>query len=184
MPKNLGHLMLDLETMGNESHSVICSIGAVEFDIITGETGRAFYEMVSLQSCLDLGLKVTGSTIEWWLGQNEAARKEVSLGRKNITEVLHKFRLFLESLGTEDLQIWGNSVRFDCGILEDAYHATKHSIPWNFRLERDVRTLVSLAPELKRNAQSIGTAHLPIDDCLFQIQYCCAIWQKVFPHVS
>ena len=94
MPKNLGHLMLDLETMGNESHSVICSIGAVEFDIITGETGRAFYEMVSLQSCLDLGLKVTGSTIEWWLGQNEAARKEVSLGRKNITEVLHKSGYF------------------------------------------------------------------------------------------
>jgi 3' exoribonuclease, RNase T-like len=181
---NLGHLMLDLETLGNESHSVICSIGAVEFDIATGKTGRTFYEKVSIQSCLDVGLKVNGSTIEWWLEQNEAARKEISVGGKNIVEVLYKFRLFLETLGTENLQIWGNSVRFDCGILEDAYKATKHQIPWNFRLERDVRTLVELAPELKRNAQSVGTAHLPIDDCLFQIQYCCAIWKKVFPHVS
>jgi hypothetical protein len=183
MPKNLGHVMLDLETMSNRSHGVICSVGAVEFGMATAQTGRTFYEKVSIQSCLDIGLKVTGSTIEWWLEQNETARKALA-GGKNITEVLHKFRLFLEDLGTEDLQIWGNSARFDLGMLEDGYEATKHPIPWNFRMERDVRTLVAFAPELKRNAQSIGTAHLPIDDCLFQIQYCCAIWKKVFPHVS
>ena len=39
-----GHLMLDIETMGNESFSSIVSIGALEFDIETGELpthGRA-----------------------------------------------------------------------------------------------------------------------------------------------
>jgi hypothetical protein len=179
MSGHLGHLMIDIETMGNKSQSVICSLAAVEFDINTAQIGRVFYEKVSIQSCLDIGLKVNGSTIEWWLGQSEVARKEILSGGKNITEVLFRFREFLEALGTENLQIWGNSPRFDLGILEDAYVATKHSIPWNFRLERDLRTLVAFAPELKRNAQSLGNAHLPVDDCLFQIQYCCAIWKKL-----
>ncbi len=49
------HLMLDIETMGNESYSAITSIGAVEFDIETGETGDEFYVVVGLQSCLDAG---------------------------------------------------------------------------------------------------------------------------------
>ena len=73
---------------------------------------------------------------------------------------------------------------FDFGILEDAYKATKHQIPWNFRLERDVRTLVAFYPAIKRDAQSVGVMHAPIDDCKFQIQYCCAIWRKLFPNVS
>ncbi|MFA5723953.1 MAG: 3'-5' exonuclease [Candidatus Pacearchaeota archaeon] len=177
--ENLGNLMIDIETMGNKSQSVICSLAAVEFDILTGQTGRSFYEKSSIQSCLDIGLKVNGDTIEWWLSQVDKARQEISGGGKNITEVLHKFRLFLESLGTENLQIWGNSPRFDLGILEDAYIATKHQIPWNFRLERDLRTLVAFAPEIKRNCQVVGVAHFPIDDCLFQIEYCCAIWKKL-----
>jgi hypothetical protein len=53
-----GHLMLDIETMGNESFSSIVSIGALEFDIETGKTGREFYVNVDLQSCMDLGLIV------------------------------------------------------------------------------------------------------------------------------
>ncbi len=35
-----GHLMLDIETMGTESFSSIVSIGALEFDIETGKTGK------------------------------------------------------------------------------------------------------------------------------------------------
>ena len=31
--RKLGHVMLDLETMGRGSNAVICSIGAVEFDV-------------------------------------------------------------------------------------------------------------------------------------------------------
>lgn len=34
------HLMLDIETMGNESFSSIVSIGALEFNIETGELGK------------------------------------------------------------------------------------------------------------------------------------------------
>jgi hypothetical protein len=179
-PKNLGHLMLDLETMGNASNSAIVSIGAVEFDINTGETGREFYELVSLQSCLDKGLIINASTVYWWLEQNEAARKQICKPSDNLYNVLVKLKSFMACLG--DFQIWGNSARFDIGILESAYRAFGHeslTLPWKFRDERDVRTLVSFAPSVKESLPFTGVQHSPIDDCKHQIKYCSEIWRKL-----
>jgi hypothetical protein len=179
-PKKLGHVMVDLETMGNKSNSVICSLGAVEFDINTGELGREFFVKVSIQSCLDRGLIVNGDTIEWWLSQSEAARKKVTEGvSMNLAQALYEFKLYLEQLGANTVQLWGNGVRFDMGILEDAYRACNLKEPWNFRCERDVRTLVSFAPEVKDHYPKFGTEHNPIDDCKYQIGYCTAIWQNL-----
>jgi len=176
--KNLGHLMLDLETMGSTSHSAIVSVGAVEFDIETGETGREFYMRVDLQSCLDKGLVINASTVYWWLVQNENARKEVASGGDDLPTVLSHLRVFMSSLG--NFQIWGNGVRFDVGILEDAYVACGYQeMPWNFRSERDVRTLVSFAPHIKEHYPFQGVEHNPIDDCKYQIAYCHAIWHKL-----
>lgn len=174
--------MIDLETMGNGSNSVLCSIGAVEFDIETGELGREFYADVDMQTCLDRGMIVNASTIKWWLMQNEKARMKIANSTgMNITQVLHKFKLYLEDLGINEVQVWGNGVRFDMGILEDAYHACNLKEPWNFRNERDVRTLVSFAPKIKEhyphNPNDI--MHDPIDDCKYQIGYCVATWQKL-----
>ena len=62
------------------------------------------------------------------------------------TEVLTDFTGFC----SYDYEIWGNSPRFDLGILQDAYRALNMKIPWDFRKERDVRTLVSFIPEIKK----------------------------------
>lgn len=176
----LGHVMVDLETMGNVSNSAILSIGAVEFDINTGETGKEFYSKIDLQSCLDRGLVVNADTIKWWLVQNENARIAVAVGDgKNLTQVLYEFKLFLEELGANTVQFWGNGITFDGVILSEAYRACKLKEPWNFRNERDVRTLVSFAPYIKEHYPAMGTAHNPIDDCKYQIGYCTAIWQKI-----
>jgi len=178
--KKFGHVMVDLETLGHASNSVICSIGAVEFDIETGCNGREFYVVVDIQSCLDIGLHVNGSTIEWWLKQNETPRMAIiSDFRLAIGPALIEFHDFLNRLGGNSVQIWGNSNRFDLGILENAYTKLKIPIPWNFRLERDVRTLVSFAPEIKNNFPNLGIEHRPVDDCKYQIGYCSAIWEKL-----
>lgn len=179
MGKNLGHLMLDIETLGNKSNSAILSIGAIEFDIETGETGKQFYKIVDLQSCLDVGLKITASTFYWWLGQNENARKEITSKGYHIAKVLQDLTGFIKALDSDTIQVWGNGIRFDAGILNDAYSACGYvEIPWRFRNERDVRTLVSFAPEIKDRTEFIGDLHNPIDDCLFQIRYCHTIWNK------
>ena len=108
MEKNnrLGHVMVDLETFGNEYNAVICSIGAVEFDIETGQTGREFFRKVDIQSGLDKGLSVNGSTIEWWLMQSQSAREAVAIGDGiHLQQMLHEFKLFLEELGCNTVQI-------------------------------------------------------------------------------
>lgn len=172
--------MLDLETLGHCSNAAILSIGAVEFDLKTGETGREFYQRIDLQSCIDKGLIINGSTFYWWITQNEKARQEVAKGGENLIDVLLSFKQFTLALG--DFQIWGNGVRFDVGILEDAYVACGiQEMPWNFRNERDVRTLVSFAPNIKEQIHFPSTSilHSPIDDCKYQIEYCSAIWNKL-----
>jgi len=177
-PKELGHLMLDLETMGNSSNSAIVSIGAVEFDIESGHFGREFYQRVDLQSCLNMGLIVNASTIYWWMQQSDKARMELVKNSDQLAKVLQELHGFMLELG--NFQIWGNGARFDIGILEDAYKACGYiETPWNFRNERDVRTLVSFAPKVKEHYPFTGTEHHPIDDCKYQIGYCSAIWNKL-----
>lgn len=170
--------MLDLETMGNKSNTSLVSIGAVEFNIQTGETGREFYKVIDLQSCLDLGLKVQASTIYWWLMQSEAARKRICEKGEHLSKVLVDFSLWMGGY-VNNIKIWGNGARFDIGILEDAYVACGLPIPWYFRSEMDVRTLVAFKPEIKATYPMIGVEHDPIDDCKHQIGYCTLIWQKI-----
>jgi len=171
-------VMLDLETMGKKSNSVIVSIGAVEFNMETGETGREFYEVVDIQSCLDLGLKVEGSTIYFWLEQNQKAREAICHEPKHLSVVVQLFHNWMNDC-IQHVNIWGNAARFDIGKLEDANVACGYiNNPWYFRSERDVRTLVAFAPDVKTNMPFEGIEHSPIDDCKHQIKYCSEIWNR------
>lgn len=173
---NMNQIMIDIETMGNGSNSALVSLAAVKFDMVTGEKGDVFYKKIDLKSCLDIGLKVNADTIMWWLKQSEDARKELYQGEKfNIADVLKEFSSFC----SYEYEIWGNSPRFDLGIMQDAYRALNMKIPWDFRKERDVRTLVSFIPEIKNNWIHKGVGHNPVDDCYNQIDYCSKIWNKI-----
>jgi len=170
------HIMLDIETMGNGSNSAIISIGAVKFDINTGKTGETFHVKVSLGSSVSHGLNIDPSTVLWWMQQGEEARKKITEpGGVDLVTALSSFNSFC----TPDYEIWGNSARFDLGILSDAYRKVGFSTPWDFRKERCVRTLVSFKPEVKSNLVFEGTAHDALDDCYHQIKYCTEIWKSL-----
>lgn len=181
--KVFDHVMLDLETMGNKSNAALISLGAVEFNLDTGETGREFYNRIDLQSCLDVGLVVNASTVYWWLTQNRQAQEEVAKGGDELTAVLVNFHGWLWQC-IKGVKLWGNGARFDIGILEDAYVAIGYKImPWGFRDERDLRTLAAFAPEIKARfateRKSKMVEHHPIDDCKMQIAYASEIWKKL-----
>jgi hypothetical protein len=174
------NVMLDLETMGNKSNSVIVSIGAVEFDINNGVTNREFYSRVDFQSCLDIGLKVDASTVLWWLKQNENARIELTKEADHIVKVLSDLNTWFSTC-PKYFSLWGNGARFDIGLLEDAYVAASYNkLPWDFRDEMDVRTIVKRAPEVKKQVieefKNKGIEHHPIFDCKVQIEYLTRIW--------
>jgi len=173
--KELNHIMVDIETMGTSSYSAIVSIAAVEFDINTGATGNTFYINIDLQSCLDAGLKTDEETVQWWSNQSEKAKMMLNEEKVNLKEALLMFKRFCRN----DCKIWGNSARFDLGILENAYQVTGIKQPWQYYNERCVRTLVGFYPDIKKNTPFVGTPHNAIDDCLHQIKYCTAIWKSI-----
>ena len=169
-------IMIDLETMGNGSDSAIVSIAAVEFDINTGEMGGSFYSKVSLESCVRAGLKMYPSTVLWWMKQSEEARAEISSGGgMELDEMLAQLAEFMNPSSRtikNNVNVWANSPRFDLGILQTAYGLFNRPIPWDFRNERDVRTLASYDPASKNSVAFEGTPHNPLHDCIHQIRYC------------
>ncbi len=185
----MNHIMLDLETMGSESNSAILSIGAVYFNIETGETGETFHKHIKLRDSIDIGLQMNPSTVLWWLAQSNEAQEKLLEGQKatlKIKDVLGCFSNFCKAeiynniaIKLSDSYIWGNSARFDCGLLQNAYNKLEIPIPWDFRKERCLRTLVSFAPDIASNWVRIGTAHDALDDCYNQIGYCCEIWKTL-----
>lgn len=174
--KTFKHVMLDLETMSTGDDAVLTGIGAVEFNIETGERGREFYEKVDIQSCLDLGMTVDGSTIYWWLEQSEAARMELIRDRKSIQQVLFKMSHWFAACHP-NFQIWGNGKSFDLPKLRTAFTKVSQSTPWHYYNERDVRTMVMLRPGVKDSIPFKGIKHHAISDCRYQIDLVCEIWE-------
>ena len=73
------HVMLDLETMGRKSNSALVSIGAVEFDLITGETGREFYKVIDAFTAFQ--------EISMFIGG------VLGIGEKEIVEIEDKYKI-------------------------------------------------------------------------------------------
>lgn len=173
------HIMLDIETLSDEGpYPVILSIGAIEFDIFTGEIGNHFYGKISLQSSLDNEFSISEKTLKWWLDQSSSVFEEqLYVNTKPIKEVLIKFSNFLSK--DKDQFIWGNGSTFDCTFVKNAYQKLKIPLPWNTFLERDVRTIVDLDPEIKKTERFTGVKHNCLDDCKHQIKYLSKIYQKL-----
>lgn len=152
------HTMFDLETLGTRAGCVIASIGAVEFDPQAGTLGRNYYGLINMQSCMDARLRVDASTVQWWLKQSEAARKELCQEGFPLKTVLTTFGQWLDP----ESMLWSHGCSFDVPILETAYHAVKVPVPWKFWNIRDSRTLFDvLGVTVDR---SRGTHHNALDD--------------------
>lgn len=152
--------MIDIETLDVTSNAVIVSIGAVKFD--NGRTYDIFSHRVDIDSCLRMGMSVSGSTIAWWMRQSDAARAQFQEDGAPLNEILSKLSKFVSGL-----EIWCNGAAFDVPILENAYRLCGLEIPWKYYEVRCYRTLVHHYKEVKLPAFA-GTAHDPLDDALHQ----------------
>jgi hypothetical protein len=174
------NLMIDIETLGTKPGSVILSIAAVEFDLTTGKIGAIFHQNIDIDSCIEAGLKMQKDTIIWWLNQSKEAQLKVTQHTGNpLRNVLRSFIQWCNDYNFSTIKVWGNSARFDLGILESAFDAFKMPLPWKHYNECDVRTLVMFAPEIKEETEFEGVKHTPVDDCKHQIKYCSAIYTKL-----
>jgi len=131
-------IMIDLETMGTTPNSVIVQIGACYFDRISGKTGCEFLMNVSMKSCMDLGLTMDASTVEWWL--NKTNRSFLQQPIHDVKEVFD----YLFNFCNKCKCVWAHAT-FDFPILMNAYNKINYNLPFSFRDCRDLRTLVDLA---------------------------------------
>jgi DNA polymerase III alpha subunit (gram-positive type) len=154
-------VMLDIETLGTCTGSVILAIGAVKFG--NNQILDHFYERVSPESCVQIGLKMDISTVMWWMKQSDEARLEITKEGTAIIPVLQKFGAWIAD---SDAEIWGNGAAFDNAQLVAAYQAALIHAPWEFWNDRCYRTMKNLFPDVQ--AERKGTLHHALDDAIHQ----------------
>lgn len=183
---NYRHVMVDLESMGNNSNAPIVSIGAVFFDPNSGNTGAEFYTAVSLESSMLFGGVPDAETIIWWLKQSPEARSAISMAdTMTLIDALEQFSDFISenSDAGSDVQVWGNGASFDNVILRSSYDRANIECPWKFRNDRDVRTMTELGKAIGINPRYDipfdGDMHNALSDARHQVKYVSAIWQQL-----
>jgi DNA polymerase III epsilon subunit-like protein len=156
-------VVTDLETMGDKPGCAIVAIGAA---IAGPEQYSTFYVTVDLQSCIDAGLVVSGSTVEWWLKQEDAAREEIYRGASlTIKSALDRFSRWYPSGAV----LVGNGSDFDNTILAAAYAACGMQPPWEFWDNRCYRTLKNMHKNIKLDR--VGVHHNALDDAVTQAEH-------------
>lgn len=158
------NLMIDLETLGTNPDCPVISLGAVFFDG-TG-LGERFYAVLDVEAQMDAGRKASASTIKWWMGQGDAAKKVFREGGQDTKTVLEEFSQFCVIHGAW-VQPWSKGANFDIVIMEDLFRFYDLPVPWKYSQVRCFRTFE------KTNCQGVnipfdGVQHDALADALHQ----------------
>jgi hypothetical protein len=166
-------LMVDVECLGTSNNAAMVSIGAVFFDLATETIGASFTKNIHLATAVRDGGTMDAATVLWWLKQSDAAKGRVFQGAIDIKEVLHDLAIWIgNNCPDKNVRPWGNSARFDLGILSSAFERNHTPVPWKWRNERCFRTVRNLNPQVPYTPSEKGDgAHDPTVDCRFQIQH-------------
>lgn len=186
----MSNIMVDIETLGTTPGCVISSLAAIRFNLIDPNeeeyenNGDVFHESISIQKTLGVDLEINPNTVLWWLNQSKEAQEYFVKVQKialPLSQVLTRFSLWLAKFHKMSpvVSLWGNSNRFDLGILEATYLRSNLPIPWDSRKERDLRTLVMLSPNDYHPSDYRDTIHDPIEDCKYQIKVAKTIYNKL-----
>jgi hypothetical protein len=169
-------VMIDLETLGTEPGAPILSIGACAFGFDDSPIADTFYRAVDLESCLQFGMRPSALTIKWWMQQEVAARDRAfsDVEAVPLAVALCDFSAWYNG---RDLDVWGNSARFDLGLLEAAYKLCAFNVPWKFWQERCYRTAKSLPGARAVPLERIGTHHNALDDAVSQAMHLRGIYR-------
>lgn len=171
--------MIDLETLGVKAHAPILSIGACNFDIMTGTISSTFYFAIGWEQALhnQAGRIYTQDTIDWWEKQSEEAQQAVKRTHGTLTDALGQLSIFLNG----DEHVWGNGSTFDITILEHAYDQLSIETPWKYWKVRDVRTVVDISSDVfnKDMMKFGGVQHNALDDAIHQAKYVSEMWKRM-----
>jgi hypothetical protein len=170
--------MCDIETMGTDNDAAIVSVAVTMFDVASETIGASFVKNIHLASAMYHGGTTSAGTIMFWLRQGDAVRNPIWQGGEDIRDVFRDLAIWLgnqcgrNEQGIPKVRMWGNSARFDLGIVESAYKRAQIPVPWYWSNERCFRTVRNLNPQVVYDIAEKGSgAHDPLVDCKFQIEH-------------
>lgn len=181
-------IMIDVETLGTAPGSVILSIGAVEFNIETGQVsgGGELYAPIDATSAQNAGLSIDAATVCWWSQQSDEARRVMSedSGAMPLLRALAMLSNFVSgdtwSVGD---RVWSKGPSFDMSMLEAAYRVCGTPAPWSHRQHRDVRTILDLATstgwESPAATDARSVAHNALSDARDQAVLSSSAWRHI-----
>ena len=198
-PTECTDISLDCESLGTAYNAPILSIGAIQFNRLTGKFGKEFYAEVNLRSAVKGAERgIDPETIYWWIKQqptlaaNMFDDSDVARARKvPIAQALFDFADWFRGSGSP--RIWTAGPMQDIAWMEHAYanQAVGQSQPWNFRNVRDLRTLRESALDVGFDYHKIpfkGREHHALDDAKWQarvvIECTAAIMHKPRPDID
>lgn len=184
--------MVDIETLSTAVNAMVLSVGAVEFDPITGEIKREFYYELDLSE--QNGRHISASTVQWWFKQCVENQKNIDLMVKenkwkdDVKFVLIKLGAFISGNDAhyveraEDykkIALWACDPDFDLAILANLYEEHNLPVPWKYSEPKSVRT-VRLLSQLKNIEMPKDEAsHNALEDCIRQAKEISTYIQKV-----
>lgn len=161
------HIMIDLETWGTHSGSVIRSIGAVLFNpYTTGDFGPEFYMNIDDESQLALGLTKDQNTVDWWAKQSAKAQDALLVDQCPVEEVVKAFADFYKKHPC--VYVWSQGSNFDGILWEAVCKAVGTRVPWVFYNTRDTRTIYQAAKVNTKGIPREGEHHNALDDSKHQ----------------
>lgn len=159
----MDQIMLDLETLDSRETAVILSIGAVRFDLTSGELGEEFYLVIDPENCQKYGLTVSSSTVAWWMSQDKEAQKVFTDVSVSLPMALKEFTFYVNEVA--ESMVWGNGSTFDNMIMRNAYRACDLLLPWPFRNDLCFRTMKTVFRSLYEESKEEGEVrHNSLDD--------------------
>lgn len=161
--------MIDLETLGTDPDAPVMSLGAVFFDTNTKTLGPTFYLPIDVKEQIKRGRKPSGDTLQWWMGQTDAAKIVFKEQAKPTLFVLQTFAQWFKANGGKCF-VWGNGSTFDISLMEDLFRMYGVECPWKYNKIQDLRTFkrfVAKGAQVPKPA----VAHHALEDAKTQAQY-------------
>lgn len=163
-------MMVDIETLALSTDALVLQVGFCIFDF--ENVDMRFMANYNMDRNLQENRAIDYSTVAWWAFQHLEARESVFAPSK--THTIGELWDLMEPWAKEVDGVWANSPQFDLAILKSLFGG---KTPWNFRQERDFRTMVKqLDPTgAKKPEKTLG--HIALVDALWQAKYLKAVME-------
>ena len=136
----IADIMIDCETLGVGANPIILSIG------LASSLGHEEHIHIDPNSMAEAGCTTTPSTVFWWMGRSERARRAiVEAGpRVPLSEALAVVQAFVLRHTPHEIQVWSYGATADLVWVREAFAARSRKPPWTYKQERCLRTVGAL----------------------------------------